>query len=248
MLRRPSKKDGLLFFIKKTRGHGLWRFEKVIPSYLRLMLKNLLLLFIGVIAFTGCSQKSFSEKWTKEQAPDYFQARFETTRGVFDIEARREWSPEGVDRLYQLITSNFYTDIAIFRVVPDFVVQFGINTDSTLNSQWKAYPVNDEPVVKTNEKGTISFARGGAKSRSTQIFVNLKSNSPYLDETDYGGVKGFPVVAQVIAGMDVVEGFFGEYGNQPATQQDQIYAKGNVFLKEKYPKLDYILKAYVLKN
>lgn len=197
---------------------------------------------------TACSPKTFKEKWTKEQAPEYFKARFETTKGNFDIEARREWSPEGVDRLYQLIKNDFYTDIALFRVVPGFVVQFGIHTDSVVNTAWKAYPVADEPVVKKNEKATISFARGGPQSRTTQIFINLKSNSPYLDETDYAGVKGFPVVAQVVEGMDVVESFYSAYGEQPATRQDSIYSRGNVYLRKKYPELDYITKAYLLKD
>ena len=58
---------------------------------------------IVLISFFSCSSKLFKEKWTKEEAPSYFKARFETTQGNFDIEAKRVWSPEGVDRLYQLI-------------------------------------------------------------------------------------------------------------------------------------------------
>lgn len=137
--------------------------------------------------FFGCSPKHFKSKWTEEKAPEYFKARFETTKGNFDIEARREWSPDGVDRLYQLIKHGFYTDIALFRVVPDFVVQFGIHNDSSVTKAWRDHPIPDEPVIKKNEAGTISFARGGPKTRTTQIFINLKSNSPRLDELDGGG-------------------------------------------------------------
>lgn len=208
---------------------------------------NRIILFTLTLATIGCSQKSFKSKWVEEQAPAYFQARFETTKGNFDIEAKREWSPEGVDRLYQLIKNEFYTDIALFRVVPNFVVQFGIHTDSTVNAAWRAHKVPDEPVVKTNEKATISFARGGPETRTTQIFINLKSNSPYLDETDYSGVKGFPVVAQVTTGMDVITSFYDKYENEPATKQDSIYARGNDYLKENFPEIDYITKAYLLK-
>lgn len=207
------------------------------------------IVFVGIsLLLIGCSPKSFKSKWTSEQAPAYFKARFETTKGNFDIEARREWSPEGVDRLYQLIKHGYYTDMALFRVVPDYVVQFGIHNDSTTTRAWRDQPINDEPVLKKNEKGVVSFARGGPKTRSTQIFINLKSNSPRLDELESGGVRGYPGIAEVIAGMDVVLSFYDEYGNEPATKQKEIYEQGNAYLRTSYPKLDYINKAYLLKK
>jgi peptidyl-prolyl cis-trans isomerase A (cyclophilin A) len=99
-----------------------------------------LLLFCSLLLLLmTCNRNTFKDKWTQQQAPDYFQARFETTKGDFDIEARREWAPTGVDRLYQLIKSGFYEDIALFRVVPDYVVQFGIHNDSTLNKAWQKF-------------------------------------------------------------------------------------------------------------
>jgi len=208
-------------------------------------MKKLLLLSILVFTFS-CSDKVFKEKWTTKQAPEYFKARFETTQGNFDIEAKREWSPEGVDRLYQLIDSEFYTDIAIFRVVPNFVAQFGIHNDSILNESWSKYKVNDEPTVEKNYKASISFARGGPKSRTTQIFINLKNNNR-LDAIDYSGVKGFPVVAKVTEGMDNVMKFYGGYGDELGFKQDSIQKRGNEFIKRKYPKVDFIYKAYILK-
>lgn len=93
----------------------------------------------------------------------------------------RSWSPKAVDRLYQLIKNSFYTDIALFRVVPDFVVQFGIHYDSLINKSWRKHKVQDELVVKPNEEGAISFARSGIESCTTQIFINLKNNFPNLD-------------------------------------------------------------------
>jgi cyclophilin family peptidyl-prolyl cis-trans isomerase len=209
-------------------------------------MKKTLLLF-ALVCLTACSKKVFKEKWTQEQAPEYFKARFETTQGNFDIEAKREWSPEGVDRLYQLIKSEFYTDIAIFRVRPNFVAQFGIHNDSILNKSWRKYKLNDEPVVEKNYKGAISFARGGKKTRTTQIFVNLKDNLR-LDTYNSGGVKGFPVIAKVIAGMENVEKFYGGYGDDLGMRQDSIQQYGNKFIKNNYPKVDYIYKAYLLKD
>lgn len=210
--------------------------------------KNILILPFLFYCLTGCSPKLFNEKWTTKKAPDSFKARFETTKGNFEIEAKREWSPQAVDRLYMLIKTGFYTDIALFRVVENFVVQFGIHNDSTLNNNWQAAKVPDEPVMEKNVEGTISFARGGVETRSTQIFINLGNNSPRLDTLAYSGVAGFPVIAKVITGMDVIKDFYSEYGERPSRMQGEIQVKGNAFLKEKFPKLDYIKSAYILKK
>ncbi len=209
-------------------------------------MKNLFLIGI-ILLMAGCSSKNFKSKWTEEKAPEYFKARFETTKGNFDIQAKREWSPAGVDRLYQLIKHGFYTDIALYRVVPDYVVQFGIHNDSTITRSWRDRPIIDEPVIKKNEMGTISFARGGPKTRSTQIFINIKNNSPRLDELENSGIIGYPGIAEVTAGMDVVLSFYKAYGNEPATKQKEIFEQGNEYLKSNYPNLDYIKKVYFLK-
>jgi cyclophilin family peptidyl-prolyl cis-trans isomerase len=201
---------------------------------------------IVLISFFSCSSKLFKEKWTKEEAPSYFKARFETTQGNFDIEAKRVWSPEGVDRLYQLIKNEFYTDIAIFRVVPGFVAQFGIHNDSLVNSSWRRFKITDEEVVESNDFMTISFARGGVKTRTTQIFINLKKNKR-LDALAYSGVKGFPVIAKVIAGKDNILKFYDGYGDRLGMRQDSLNRYGNTFIRTNYPEIDFIKKAYILK-
>lgn len=209
-------------------------------------MKRILTPIIVYIFVVSC-KSTFNPKWTEKQAPEEFKARFETTKGNFDILAKRSWSPEGVDRLYQLIESDFYTDIAIYRVVPDFVAQFGIHNDSALNNAWDDYKLPDEPVIKENFRGTVSFARGGPQTRGTQLFINLKSNSPRLDNLMAAGVKGYPGIAEVIDGMDVVDAFFDGYAETPGRQQDSISIRGNEYLKRNFPKLDYIEKAYVIK-
>ncbi|MFY0630625.1 MAG: peptidylprolyl isomerase [Flavobacteriaceae bacterium] len=208
------------------------------------MKKIVLLLMIVVIS--SCSKKVFKEKWTKELAPETFTARFETTQGNFDIIAKREWSPAGVDRLYQLIKHEFYNDVPIFRVVPGFVAQFGITNDSIVNKAWKDVGVDDEPVLQSNDYMTISFARGGVRSRTTQIFINLKDNKR-LDELDYSGVKGFPVIAKVTSGKENIEKFYGKYGDKLGYKQDSINKYGNKFIRTKYPEIDFVKKAYILK-
>lgn len=209
-------------------------------------MKKTFFFLLSVIILSSCAPKLFKEKWTEEQAPEYFKARFETSQGNFDIEAKREWSPQGVDRLYQLIKRGYYTDISIFRVVPNFVAQFGIHNDSVITKSWSSIKIDDEPVLESNKKGAISFARGGKKTRTTQIFINLKDNAR-LDKLEYSGVKGFPVIAKVIAGMENIEKFHDGYGDKLGMRQDSIQKYGNKFIRKNYPEIDFIYKAYILK-
>ena len=206
-----------------------------------------IIVFVAIVLMSSCATKKFKEKWTTLKAPDTFIARFETTQGNFDIEAKREWSPNGVDRLYQLIKNEYYQDVAIFRVVPNFVAQFGIHSDTLINNAWQKRGIKDEPVIAKNDKMTIAFARGGVNTRSNQIFINLKDNYR-LDKLAYSGVTGFPVVAKVIEGEENVLKFYDGYGESLGRKQGEISQKGNAFLKREYPKVDYIIKAYILKK
>ena len=199
------------------------------------------------LLLSSCSKKLIDQKWLSEKAPEYFTAKFETTQGDFEIEAKRSWSPEAVDRLYQLLKNGFYQDIAIYRVVPNFVAQFGIHNDKTVNDFWNKHPLNDEPVIEHNNAMTISFARAGKKSRGTQLFINLRNNNN-LNKLVVGGVKGYPVVAKITSGENTVKKFYNGYANKPSQRQDSINTYGNVFLKRNFPKIDYILKAYLTKK
>ena len=179
-------------------------------------------------------------------APDTFQAVCVTTKGEFTIEAIRDWSPLGVDRLYQLITSGFYTNNCIFRVQPEYVVQFGISNNSEANYFWEKRPIPDEPVMGHNLKGIISYARDGKNSRTAQLFINKKDNFK-LDTIDYNGLRGFPPVARIIKGFEVVEAFNAKYGFEPANHQDSVMVNGNAYWEEKFPGMDYI-KELKIKN
>jgi peptidyl-prolyl cis-trans isomerase A (cyclophilin A) len=209
-------------------------------------MKNRSLLLILLITISACSPKLFKEIWTKEKAPASFKARFETTQGNFDIVAQRSLSPKAVDRLYQLIKNDFYTDIALYRVITNFVVQFGIHNDSVINNAWEKYKIPDELVLSSNDSMTISFARAGIESRTTQIFINLKDNKR-LDKLTYSGVAGFPVVAKITSGMETIHKFYASYGPEPAKKQAYILREGNEYLRKEFPKLDYINSAYIIK-
>lgn len=186
-----------------------------------------------------------SEELLETTAPSDFKVQFETSKGDFVVEVHREWAPLGADRFYQLVKSGFYTDIAIFRVQPEYVVQFGIQNDTVVNHFWDAHPLKDEPVKMSNVKGTLAYARDGAESRTTQLFINYHDNVK-LDTVNFQGLQGFPPFGQVVDGMEVVESFYPEYGFEPAEYQDSVYLYGNKWLDDRYPELDYIYSVRVI--
>jgi peptidyl-prolyl cis-trans isomerase A (cyclophilin A) len=198
----------------------------------------LLLLFV----LAGCSPKTFNARWVKEKAPEYFKARFETTSGNFEIEARREWSPLAVDRFYQLIKHHYYNNTPIYRVIPNFVAQFG-SVDTTVWKKWESNKYADEPVLKKNTKGTLSFATDGKETRGSQLFINLKDN-PKLDTLKSDGVIGYPGIATVTKGMELVQQFFS-YGETPNDLPDSV--NHVTYYPKHFPKMDKIKKAYFIK-
>jgi peptidyl-prolyl cis-trans isomerase A (cyclophilin A) len=173
-----------------------------------------------------------------EQAPATYRARFETSQGVFVIEAHRDWAPNAADRFYNLVKNGFYDNARFFRVLSGFMVQFGLNGDPEVQRPWSSAGLPDEPAKQSNTRGIVSFARESSpSSRYTMVFINYKDNS-YLDS------EGFPPFGQVIAGMDVVEKLYSGYGRANVPDQRRILSEGNAYLAE-YPKLDFIKRARV---
>ena len=176
----------------------------------------------------------------KDVAPAVFHANFETSAGVFVVEVTRAWAPRGADRFYNLVKYGYFDGTRFFRVVRNFMVQFGINGDPKLNAVWREANIPDDPVTQSNRRGFITFATSGPNSRTTQVFINFKDNAG-LDG------QGFAPFGQVVTGMDVVDKLNGEYGEQPSQAQHQIQSGGNAFLAKNFPRLDYIKKATLMK-
>jgi peptidyl-prolyl cis-trans isomerase A (cyclophilin A) len=179
-------------------------------------------------------------------APDSFVAEFVTSEGSFDVAMHRAWSPLGVDRMYHLLGNDFYAGARIYRVVSGFVAQWGFSGDPTLDSIWEDLPIEDEPVVESNVRGAVSFARAGARTRSYTLFVNLVDNQR-LDEIPAGGVVGYPPIGRVTRGLDVIDGFHPGYTDDPP-DQDSIAQLGNEYLRRRYPQLDSIVGTRIVRE
>jgi peptidyl-prolyl cis-trans isomerase A (cyclophilin A) len=211
------------------------------------MKKIFVLIIMSISSLALIAQIKPDSSILKIQAPESFKATFTTTKGSFTIEAYRSWSPEGVDRLYHLIQTGFYNNNSIFRVQSDYVVQFGISDIKTVNEFWDKHPIKDEPVRVSNLKGTVSYARDGADSRTAQLFINKKDNFK-LDTINYNGLRGFPPIAKITDGFDVVTSFYSGYGFEPANHQDSIMLYGNAYVKKYFPEVDYILSVELLEK
>jgi cyclophilin family peptidyl-prolyl cis-trans isomerase len=177
------------------------------------------------------------------RAPERFRVRFETTRGPFLIEVTRAWAPRGADRFYSLVRAGYYDDVAFFRVIPGFMVQFGINGDPRVNAAWQEARIPDDPVTQSNRRGAITFATAGPGTRTTQVFINFKDNAG-LDG------QGFAPFGRVVEGLGVVDSLYAGYGEGAprgaGPSQPQAQSEGNAYLKRSFPKMDFVKTARVV--
>lgn len=160
--------------------------------------------------------------------------------GAFLVRTRPSWSPRGVERFETLVKSSFWTDCRFFRVVPNFIAQFGINGNPQVQSQWRSKNLLDDPVKVSNKRGTITFATSGKDTRTTQLFINFKDNK-FLDQ------QGFSPFGEVVKGMPtVVDHIFNGYREKP--NQNKIQNRGNEYLQSEFPKLTYISEVKIVED
>jgi peptidyl-prolyl cis-trans isomerase A (cyclophilin A) len=171
-----------------------------------------------------------------DEAPAEYDAKFRTTKGDFVIHVTRAWAPLGADRFYNLIKHGFYDEAAFFRVVPGFVVQFGLGADPKVNTVWRSANLKDDPVTQSNKPGYITFATAGPNTRTTQVFISLGSNM-FLDK------QGFAPFGQVTSGMEIVQRLHSGYGERP--DQGAITTQGKAYIDKNFPNLDRIKSATI---
>lgn len=171
------------------------------------------------------------------KAPDTYNARFETSAGSFTVQVTRAWAPLGADRFYNLVKGGFFDGTRFFRVLPGFVVQFGLSGNPAVSARWHSASITDDPVQQHNTRGTLTFATAGPNTRTTQLFIN------FADNLNLDG-QGFAPFGKVVDGMGVVDRIYSGYGERP--DQGAIESQGNAYLASQFPKLDSIAKATIV--
>ncbi len=183
-------------------------------------------------------------------APDSFEVLFRTSAGQWRAVFHRSWSPEGADRIYQLAENDFWAGARFYRVNPR-VVQFGYSGNPALDSVWRELSITDDPVVVPNDRGRISFARGGPDSRTFQLFINRIDNG-VTDDPDVDPERfnydsccngGYPPVGEIRSGIEAFDAINSEYGESP--RQDSIRRVGSPYLMRAFPRLDSIIETRV---
>lgn len=225
------------------------------------MMKNLLSILFAIILTAGAqagaqqtarkpsAQRSSAKpsllkpSTLNEQAPATFKAKFTTTKGDFVVEVTRAWAPLGADRFYNLVKYHFYDDASFFRVLPGFVVQFGLSAKPEISRVWASATIKDDSVTQSNHEGYLTFATAGANTRTTQLFINLADNQN-LDG------MGFAPFGKVVEGMSVVQALYNGYGEGApdghGPDQGRITNEGKAYLDKNFPLLDSVKAAAIV--
>jgi cyclophilin family peptidyl-prolyl cis-trans isomerase len=181
----------------------------------------------------------------KDKAPSVFNVTWLTTVGSITVHVETKWSPLGAERFYNLAKYDYFGSTTesgnangFFRVVPGFVVQFGIAGNTSVSAAWENLNIKDDKVILSNIRGTIAYADAGADTRTTQVYINFANNS----RLDAMGFTVFGTISE--EDMLKVDKIYSGYQQDP--DQDLIYSQGDAYLAANFPKLDYINKTTII--
>ena len=170
-------------------------------------------------------------------APDSFRVAISTSKGDVVVQVYKSWSPHGAERFYQLVSQGFFDDQRFFRVIPQYIAQFGASAEPKNNDRWDDAKIPDDPRTQSNSRGTLSFAAEAPNTRSHQLFFNLKDN-PKLDP------QNFVPIGRVVDGMAVLDALYDDYGDMPKYRL--VATLGNEYLHRMFPRMDYIKSARIV--
>jgi len=190
-----------------------------------------------------------------------YKVQFKTTAGSFNATLDRALSPNGVDRFVELVKDGFFTDMLFYRVLPGFLIQFGVAADPAQHRKWdyalgpdgekiwQNQPLADEPNRAQFRAGSISFAGAGENTRSCHLFIAMEpygsrvlGSGPH--ETTIGFVDGGSDRRVGLGdGLEVMDRICRKrtHNGYPDTGflQEALIKDGNVAAAE-YPELDRI--------
>ena len=178
----------------------------------------------------------------KDRAPALTQVtkvRFVTTQGNILVELYPQAAPNAVARFTELVQKGFYDFTPVFRVVPNFVAQFGINWRGSF-PEYQKNNFKDDPSYFALGPGTLAFAKAGPDTNSTQVFINYQDNSRLVQQGN------FTAFGKVVEGLDIALSFPAVGDASMGLDQDQLWGQGDAYLKKLPKQPAYILFGEVL--
>jgi cyclophilin family peptidyl-prolyl cis-trans isomerase len=174
--------------------------------------------------------------------PSVITIRLDTTKGPIMLKIVPQWAPLGAERFLQLVDDGYYSEIAIYRAVPKFLVQFGIVKDKARTGKYKK--IQDDPLCGVPiQDGTVIFAAAGANTRKSTVCLFLG------DYPQLGGSPWETPIGKVEAGsMNTLHSIYTGYGDIPqcsgkGPDPHKLEELGNRYIAENFPKCDYVTGA-----
>jgi peptidyl-prolyl cis-trans isomerase B (cyclophilin B) len=131
------------------------------------------------------------------------RVRIVTTEGNVYVELYPEWAPVTVENFLNLANRGYYDNNRWFRIVPDFVVQTGDQTNTGNGDAGYMIPAEENPVEQDSYVISMGLnytnppdAHAIRDSAGTQFYITL-SPQLHLD-------RDFTVFGKVIGGTDVL--------------------------------------------
>ena len=244
--RAPKARFVLIQTSDSTRGHGTHSRPSVWHDHLAEFLETLPAPFVLTDVVIPEWIFDPGQPFFTRPAPAISHLRFETTKGAFVLELRRDWGPIGADRLYNLARIGYYNNTRFHRVNAGYIAQFGLHGNPTVNAAWKDRYLKDDPPRAGNKRGTFAFSYkgpGNPNTRNTQIYINLADNRR-------NDAEPFTILGTVVEGMDVLDKLYSGYGESSGSgvrqgRQGPLETGGNAYMDREFPLLDRILRVMV---
>ena len=152
----------------------------------------LLLLILSTACEAGGQDKNGGEKKMENRI-----ARFETSKGTFDIELFEDKAPKTTGNFIQLVEKGFYNGLIFHRVIDGFMIQGGCPKGDGTGGPGYTIPDEFHPDLRHSGEGILSMANAGPNTGGSQFFITL-AKTEWLD-------GHHAVFGKVIKGMDVVK-------------------------------------------
>jgi cyclophilin family peptidyl-prolyl cis-trans isomerase len=165
-----------------------------------------------------------------------------TSKGTIMLKIVPAWAPLGAERFLQLVDDGYYSEIAIYRAVPKFLVQFGIVKDKARTGKYKK--IQDDPLCGVPiQDGTVIFAAAGANTRKSTVCLFL-GDYPQLGSSPWET----PIGKVVPESMATLHSIYTGYGDIPqcggkGPDPHKLEELGNDYIGNSFPKCDYVTGA-----